>query len=877
MFWTTEIGFLYKSTGSAPVLQLLTDRTSGREKFQSLIVILLWLWAGSTTSVRSAPSGFRMTLSISVLPLRLANPQQDLAGMLAAWIDNSTSIVLSSFDCRGDLETINNLRQEIFHRLDSKDLHEDALQLVDSLHVHYNNLLECEAKGMEGGSEFVSLDWKSALTDQAQTSNSLEWDRAGLIWNLTAIEAYQASKQPLNSKVGWSKAAQHLQNSASWLQHLPRVDPSFADFSPTFVSFWQALLVAQSQRCVYESIACAPRPRHLLLAKLAAAAVPLFSEVEAIVQKDYDSPAPALSQFSRLVESWAEFAHAWCIYMGCKAELHQSLFSREKKQWGLELARLDLAYQYAAMCSDYCERTNHVALRDLHQSVNECLKGLKERIDTAEQENAEQHNQPVPPRRELAEIRGEMLVNIVQPLSKLLKPKTTDPIFQKVPNANIKIYVDIYVSEMDKMVVHLGSAAEERTEFARKALATVNLPHSLTAYRQEQSGGGIPDDLWQRVQIIQRERRIAQLKQDLWELRDMADLARITHKKIEAQLDIDLESDRLFRQSNLGFEGHNAEEVQKSFRQSLANYDRLLVTAQEGDAVLLRRLEQLDTNPKYKLLQFQKSQLDRLLPGSGIGSNGRSGIDTSHLSRLLVELSTLFHEREVLLSAIQDKVKSFDIEGALISRVDPKTASDPEYREALICVQRQFDGMFYEMENNIEKQTDLLNGILSENDQFMMARERTKNSQSADSCIIMIEDAIEEIDQLSKHLKEGKDFYNVVIPKLDKLKQQVGDVSARLTVERLEYDDKADRARQEEKDAMMAQKLSSGAEMNPPSDGTARMPGASSSIPADPRSKVDDEKVATLVAMDFDPAKVVEALLKHDNNVDHALNELLSC
>jgi len=41
-------------------------------------------------------------------------------------------------------------------------------------------------------------------------------------------------------------------------------------------------------------------------------------------------------------------------------------------------------------------------------------------------------------------------------------------------------------------------------------------------------------------------------------------------------------------------------------------------------------------------------------------------------------------------------------------------------------------------------------------------------------------------------------------------------------------------------------------------------------------TKVDDEKVASLVSMDFDPEKVVRALQKYDNNLDHALNDLLS-
>lgn len=827
-----------------------------------------------------------MSLFVSVLPLRLTNPRQELAGMLAAWMDqpeNSSSTVgsLSSSDCHEDLERITRLRQELASLLQSKDSYEALIYGLDNWHAYYNYMLECEEKGMVGGSNHLALEWESALTSQLQVSNSIEGERGSLIWNISTAEAYQAFKQPLDSKVGWSKAAQHLQNAASWLQHLPGAlldqhhhsnrlyRQPVPDFSRTFVTFWQALLVAQSQRCVYESLACAPRPRHLLLSKLAAAAVPLYNDVEAILQRDDDSPMPALTPFASLVGGWAEFAQAWGMYMRCKAEYHQSQLSREKKQWGQELARLDLAYQYAAMCHDFCQRTPLVALQELQGALNVTLKDLKERVDQAEIENAEQHKQPVPNRQEMTDIRGEKLVNIDQPLSKLLKPKQTEPIFQSIPKGpDLRIYADLFESEMDDFLVDIANTADDRTEAARKTLATVNLPHSLTAYRQEQSGGGIPDDLWQRVQTIQQDKRITQLKQDLWELRDVADLARSTYKKVKSQLDFDLESDRLFRQGNQMFEGHDAEEVQKSFRQSLSNYDRLLVTAHEGDSVLLKRLEQLDTNPKYKLLQFQKSQLDRLLPGAGNGSKRNPAIATSRLSRLLVELSKLFDEREVLVNAFRDEVKRFDIMGALQSQVDSRNGSDQEYREAVKYAEKSFEGMMLDVQDNLDKQTDLVNTILAENEQFMIAREQTNISQAGDSCIVMIEDAMEEIDQLSKHLKEGKDFYNVVIPKLDKLKQQVGDVSARLTVERLEFDDKSSRAQQEEKDAMMAKKLSSEAS-------SASVRGPSGPSPSD-MSGVDDEKVATLVAMEFDPGKVVAALKKHNNNVDEALNELLS-
>jgi hypothetical protein len=364
--------------------------------------------------------------------------------------------------------------------------------------------------------------------------------------------------------------------------------------------------------------------------------------METIVRQEEESSFPVLMQTPSLTNNWADFCRAWGMFMSSKAEYHQAVISKEKKQWGQELARLDLAYQFAALCCQYCERAPLISLQSLYQAVEADARSLKERLDQAQYDNAHVHQQPVPHHNELAEIRGEKLVNIDQPLTKLLTPMQGEPLFQGVSDTrHLQGYVDMFHNAMDRLVQQMSGVADERTEAARTALATVKLPHSLTAYTQEQNGGGIPIPLWERVQTIQRERRIAKLKQDLWELRDSSEVARTAYQAIESQLDFDFDSDRLYRQENPNFEGHDATEVQRSFRESLSNYDRLLSTAQEGDAVLLKRLEQLDTNPRYKLLQFQKSQLDRLLPGSsGDGGGGapRNRFDTSRLSRLLVDL-----------------------------------------------------------------------------------------------------------------------------------------------------------------------------------------------------------------------------------------------
>lgn len=789
---------------------------------------------------------------------------------------------------------------------------------------------------------------------------SITWERVNILWNIVALEAYLASTQPLTTRQGWMKAAVHLEKGAGILRHLrqdvllsgsSQTSPFAAiDLSVAFCQSWESLLTAEAQRSSYEAFRCAARPRHFMLAKLATAAAPLYADCDQScgheeltrLSDNQNSAAANPMVLRQFLHSWKTYARAWGVWMRTKAEHHQACVHRDKRQLGLELARLHKALTLGGQCQELCQQQHQEQQQQIAQHSAQqqplSLEGLaheaKQTVDemqgryvqaTQEQaqaaaDNANNNNNShvtVQP-EDLPEIAPQLQVKVNQPIEKILPPLET-PLFEDIMNPLVRRYVDLFMSEMEKLLYQMTSIAEEKTESARKALATVNLPHSLTAYRQEQAGGGIPEDLWYRVEAVQREKRVARLKQELWELRDIADAARHTYKVIKHQLEEDLAMDQLFREQHPNFEGHDAGEVQKTFRQSLENYDRLLVTAQDGDAVLLRRLEMLDTDPKYKLLQFQKSQLDRLLPGAGMVG---PAIDTSLLSKLLVELSVLFREREMILSTMREELKNFDIHsrlsevdlsgaaggGASANNNNPNNAGGPnagsnaeaerEFRRILIESKESFNEIAYDIQENINKQTELVQTILVQNQKFMDARDAMQSSSSSDSCIVMIEDAIEEIEQLSKHLKEGKDFYDVVIPKLDKLKLQVGDVSARLTVERCEYEDNCRRNEQEAEDARMAASFAgnSGGGSGEGNDGSAQnnggqdgprrgsdtpraqaQPGVEQVSHGVPQVRVDDEKVASLVAMDFDPEKVVEALKKYDNNVEQALNELLSC
>eukprot|EP00548_Thalassiothrix_antarctica_P011031 CAMPEP_0194162316 /NCGR_PEP_ID=MMETSP0152-20130528/79429_1 /TAXON_ID=1049557 /ORGANISM="Thalassiothrix antarctica, Strain L6-D1" /LENGTH=635 /DNA_ID=CAMNT_0038872205 /DNA_START=52 /DNA_END=1959 /DNA_ORIENTATION=- len=368
---------------------------------------------------------------------------------------------------------------------------------------------------------------------------------------------------------------------------------------------------------------------------------------------------------------------------------------------------------------------------------------------------------------------------------------------------------------------------DEKTELARKELAKANLPHSLTAYKQEQSGGGIPVDLWNRVDKIQRSNRLSGLKRDLWNLRDIADQAQHIFQQIEKDLQDDVDMDSLFRQQNGDFRGTDVQQIQRSFRQSLSNYKKLLLKSQDGDSILLKRLERLDQDPKFRLLQFGKAQLDVLLPPGGNDDDkdpsrkAAAMIDTTPLSRLLVDLSNIFHNRDMSVETLKKMIQDYDIQPA-VAQIDPASPTALQQYESAVqeAQSKAFSGMAHEIQHNLKTQDALMRQIMELNQRFMEARRKKKQQSrvaassgnantSSDSCIAMIEDALDEIDTLTKHLSEGKDFYNVVIPKLSQLKNQVTDASARLTADRCEFEDSynVNRQRQEEEDARMAASL----------------------------------------------------------------------
>jgi hypothetical protein len=244
-----------------------------------------------------------------VIPLKITQ-RYDIDAALAEWLDSlqrntggghrrsssegddgkDSSIPpdFMSAECRDDLSRLSALRDVISDALNSGTLDQSAkaLRVLETFREYHAALTEFEKRGfptVEDESSPLKLEWKSAFSGTTEIHHHLVWERASVLWNIAALESYQASLQSCADKKGWSKQAYHLQAAASILKYLrtqlvPQYNFTSEEFSLPALQLWERIFLAQAQRATFEMARSSPKVRHLLLSRLAMGAVPLLDE-----------------------------------------------------------------------------------------------------------------------------------------------------------------------------------------------------------------------------------------------------------------------------------------------------------------------------------------------------------------------------------------------------------------------------------------------------------------------------------------------------------------------------------------------------------------------------------------------------------------------
>ena len=762
---------------------------------------------------------------------------------LRHWLDQDQFAVR---EYSSDLQRLGALRQQVQEALTQGI--EETSRRVDVLKEYAKSLELFEQQGFPSASNpgiSLIIEWVSS-TGEIESHDNLTWERANIIWNIAAVEAFQASKHPLNSKNAWKDAKTHMERAATLVHFLhihlvpPLQLPDFSELSETSLSCLDAYLAADCQRAAYKFMQSNDRPPHLMCAKLAAATLPLYKQ----------------SQQRGKGGGWKDAMGAWGAYMAAISQYHQAMVHQQKNEDEMELARLEAAIKYAYIADDSANRVRDAA-RVLLVELQSLLSTMQERRTTLWEKLGQDIKVTSP--SELSPIPPQVATTISNDIS-LLIPDVREPYFKNVADPESREKAEAVKARLQEWASSLAAEADELTELGRQVLVTLNLPHSLTAHFQSQQGGGLPLHLWQRIDVMQKRDTFATMQRDIFNTREASRSARFLLEKAEQQLNEDLEVDNLFRRQYEDFQGFDVERMQASFRQTLDNYKKLLTSAEIGDKAVLERLETLSSEPKFKLLNCRKTQLDRLIPKQ----KGKD-IDMTKLNDLLDRLSSLFHQRESLVESLEVGLNDIQFweECQRTGRNEGRDSLPGTLQNTIIPSIEEAGNTLRE---NLDSQHDLLEAIIRENEAFLSLREQSQGTASGDRCICMIEEATDELDQLKKHLAEGKAFYDVILPKLRTLQEQVDEVSHRLLNDRREFEETNTRNRQ-----VAARSVAVGIPQQRSQSGSSGLVGRAAQLPF-----VDDEKVASLVGMDFDAEQATEALRRHNNNIEEALNDLLS-
>lgn len=342
----------------------------------------------------------------------------------------------SSVECRSELLRLAALRNCLSEHL--QDSHKAALEerALEDCQDYHATLLAFEKQGFpstEGGGdettavlEGIALTWKGAFaTQQLETHHSLVWDRVGCLWNIAALQSYlAANSHDLSTKEGCKSAISMLQSSASLLAILQELvvgggaeDEDYystVDCSSAMLQFWETLLKAQAQYCIYKMANLGSVKQHSTLAYLVQAAAGLYNEALQFAQDPrLQSEVPKHSQ------KWATYAKSQSLVCQSRATFHCSVEHRLQKEHGLELARLSQCVLQLKECFEFWKS----ASLDLTE-VQGLVQLARDRLERARKDNDTIYLDDVP--TSLPEIRAQIMVKSNLPLPPaMMQPKVS--------------------------------------------------------------------------------------------------------------------------------------------------------------------------------------------------------------------------------------------------------------------------------------------------------------------------------------------------------------------------------------------------------------------------------------------------------------------
>lgn len=387
--------------------------------------------------------------------------------------------------------TLNRLRQ------DMRGAGKDSAAGRDLLYRYYGQLELLDLRfPVDEHHIKIQFTWFDAFTHKATSQYSLAFEKASIIFNISAVLSCHAAHQIRHEDVGLKTAYHSFQASAGMFTYINEnfLHAPSTDLSRDTVKTLIAIMLAQAQEVFLEK-QIADGKKVGLLAKLASQAAYLYTQASEGVQENVTKAV-----FEKV---WQLVVQIKASQLASLAQYYQALADNDANSHGIAIARLHVAETLArdanrtanAFPASVPTNSNLTAEAGpiLTDMTKKHLTNIQEKITEFTRDNDFIYHQGVPNEASLSPIPKLPAAKAI-PVSELYQGQDIQriigpDIFQKIVPMAVTESASLYDEEKAKLI----RAESERVEVANDEMAAtldyLKLPDSLNVLK-----GGMDQD-----------------------------------------------------------------------------------------------------------------------------------------------------------------------------------------------------------------------------------------------------------------------------------------------------------------------------------------------------------------------------------------------
>ncbi|EMC93222.1 hypothetical protein BAUCODRAFT_76586 [Baudoinia panamericana UAMH 10762] len=389
----------------------------------------------------------------------------------------------NSYD--NECNTLNRLRQ------DMRGAGKDSAAGRDLLYRYYGQLELLDLRfPVDENHIKISFTWFDAFTHKPTSQYSLAYEKASIIFNISAVLSCHAASQNRHEDAGLKTAYHSFQASAGMFTYINEnfLHAPSTDLSRETVKTLITVMLAQAQEVFIEK-QIVDRKKPGLLAKLAAQAAYLYAQAVEGVQENV-----AKAVFERV---WLLVVQIKQHHMASLAQYHQAIADYEANSYGQAISRLQaaqnankeanrLANAFPGSVPSNSNLGNETGTI-LVDMTKKHMSAIQELITEYNRDNDMIYHQTVPSESNLTSIPKLPAAKAI-PVSELYQGQDIQriigpDIFQRIVPMSVTESASLYDEEKAKLI----RAEAERVETADDELSTsldyLKLPGSLNIFK----------------------------------------------------------------------------------------------------------------------------------------------------------------------------------------------------------------------------------------------------------------------------------------------------------------------------------------------------------------------------------------------------------